>query len=68
MYALIQAGPESYGYGARMAPEPCRAGADIIPVQNFKDALTFMSWFKRAPSRIGMWPVWPLSGADRAPL
>ena len=33
--ALIQEGPESYGYGARMAPEPCRAGADIIPCSKF---------------------------------
>ena len=39
---MIQEGTESYGHGARMAPEEYRTRADLIPVQILMDALTFM--------------------------
>ena len=43
-YVMTPEGPESYGYGARMAPEQCRSDADVTPIQIFKDELTFMPW------------------------
>ena len=35
-YAVVQEGPESLGYGARLAPEQCRAGADAIPFHSLR--------------------------------
>ena len=65
---MTQEGPESYAHGAHVAPEQYRAGADIIPFQKFMDAVVFMSWLKRAPSRMGMGPMWPLNSNERAPM
>ena len=69
---MIQEGPDSHGHGAHVAPEQCRAGADVIPLLKTQGRDNSYAVVKEGPESYGheahMAPEQCRAGADIIPL